>query len=349
MKNRFFFAIVLFAALAVGCEKTPSSPDDPQQSSGYLVLNNGNWGQNDSNVCIYDPETKLVSKSAFSAANGQLLGDLGQDILRAGDRIYIAMNGSQTVFVTDSDLKLLKAVTVSQDGVNLAPRCLTAGGGKVYVTYYDGYLGEIDPDTFAVRITPVGPNPDGCAYLDGKVYTANSGGYLYPVYDNTVSVVDCASFKEVSKITVNSNPAFVKASGNKVYVSSYGDFAASQPMVQCIDTATGKVTDLPYEAPLSIDVCGDKLYVLCVSHDASWNTLPGSVYVHDAAKNIPLGSFVTDGTELKDAYSISASNSFIFVGCSDYVTTGNIFVFDSLTGKLYDKFDSEGMNPQRVI
>ena len=66
------------------------------------------------------------------------------------------------------------------------------------------------------------------------------------------------------------------------------------------------------------------------------------------ARNLPLGAFVTDGTILPKAYSISAaSDGYIYVGCSDYVTTGDVYVLTS-SGTFHDKFDSQGLNPIRA-
>ena len=91
------------------------------------------------------------------------------------------------------------------------------------------------------------------------------------------------------------------------------------------------------------------LYVLCAGYDENWNVKPGSVFVHDAARNTRIGELITDGTALNDSYSISATNEFIFIGCSNYVNFGDIFVISVSDGKLFDKFDSQGINPQRVI
>jgi hypothetical protein len=64
--------------------------------------------------------------------------------------------------------------------------------------------------------------------------------------------------------------------------------------------------------------------------------------------NKTLGTFVTDGTTLPNAYSISATaDGYVYVGCSDYVNTGDVYVFTP-EGKLHDKFDSQGMNPLKV-
>ena len=84
------------------------------------------------------------------------------------------------------------------------------------------------------------------------------------------------------------------------------------------------------------------------------------------ARNLPLGAFGT-GTDISfdasvgkaaaselgaitfpNAYSISAaSDGYIYVGCSDYVNTGDVYVLTS-AGTLHDKFDSQGLNPVRA-
>ena len=61
--------------------------------------------------------------------------------------------------------------------------------------------------------------------------------------------------------------------------------------------------------------------------------------------NTKVGEFVTDNTTIPNAYSISvARDGYVYVGCSDYVSTGDVYVFNS-EGKLHDSFDCMGMNP----
>ena len=69
---------------------------------------------------------KTLISDAFKAANGQALGDLGQDITSLGEDIYITVNGSQTIFVTDTDLKIRHQVNADKDGARLSPRYLKA-------------------------------------------------------------------------------------------------------------------------------------------------------------------------------------------------------------------------------
>lgn len=365
MKGKILLCAAFAAAFAAGCEEVPQH-QTPEVSGTAIVLNNGTWGGNDASIALYDPQTRTLTPDVFYAANGQKLGDLGQDVLVCGDEIYIAVNGSRIVFVTDPGFRITHEIIAEADGNRLSPRSLVSGDGKVYVTYYEGYLGEIDPsEDYAVRTVPVGSSPEGVAYAGGKVYVANSGGMNYPAYENTVSVVDAAAFVEERRIEVNVNPAKViaNADGSRLYVSSFGNYGYSEPycpaMLQSIDIASGVVSDMPYADVSSIALGpDDRLYVLCAGYDAEWKPLPGTVYVHDASSDRPYGSsgsgdlepagFVTDGTVFPQAYSVSAtSDGYVYVGCSDYRNTGDVYVMTP-SGTLHDRFDSRGINPIAV-
>jgi len=347
MKRRILSILAIIAVTAVACKKTDPEPVPEPEIGGVVILNNGSWGNNDANAGIYYPETKTYTSDVFYTTNGKKLGDLGQDILKVGDEFFIAVNGSKLIYVTDESLKIKKTITAELAGTTLSPRYLCAGGDKVYVSYYEGYLGEIDPSgNYAVRTTLVGPNPEGVGYLDGFIYVANSGGYLSPDYNNTVSKVSASTFKEVETIVVNTNPALVKVCGSKIYVSSFGNYADIPAKVQCINGST--VTDLSYGSPSMIASYGSTLYVLCGGYDENWNPLPGTIYVHDGANNTEKGKFVTDGTVISNAYSIAATKNYVFAGSSDYKTNGDFFVFSVSDGKLYDKFDTDGLNPLAV-
>ena len=346
--NRLILALGLSLAFC-SCDNSSKEDITPVRSGTY-ILNNGNWGSNDSNIGIYNPADKTFTADAFKTANGQNLGDLGQDITGLGEDIYTAVNGSQTIFVTDTDLKIKQQINADKEGTRLSPRYLAASGSKVYVTYYEGYVGEIASD-YSVKLCTVGPNPEGVAVAGSNLYVANSGGMAYPVYNNTVSVVSTSTFTETSVIEVNLNPAKVEASsdGAYVYVSSFGNYADVPAKLQVISTSDGKVTDLDYSSVSAIAKGkDDMLYILCGGYNENWNPLPGTVYKHDMKTNKTLGTFVSDGTTLPDAYSISATaDGYVYVGCSDYVTTGDIYVFTS-EGRLHDKFDSQGMNPLKA-
>lgn len=351
MKISRLLAVALIGAIVPGCDRTEDN-DAVYGTGSTFVLNNGKWGDNNANIGIYDPQTRTFVPDAFLSQNGLMLGDLAQDIMRVEDEVYIAVNGSRTVFVTDNSLKIKRQLNAESGGNRLSPRYMTSGGGKVYVTYYEGYLGEIDPSRdYSIRVTKVGRSPEGLAYSDGHIYVANSGGADYPDYDRTVSVVDAASFCEVSKIDVNVNPELVFAdkSGRYVFVSSIGDYAGNPAMLQRIDLNDGSVADLDYNiSKMHYNPDTDMLYILAGEYDSSWN-LNGKIYLHNVATDNAEGEFIKDGTTIPNAYSISAAaDGYVYVGTSDYISTGDMYVFKP-DGTLHDRFDTNGLNPIKAL
>lgn len=349
-------AMMTFAACENDDEHTgPYFPDtdepiDPVLSNEVLILNNGSMGMNDANILGYNLETEYTLPHFFAATNHQQLGDTGQDIIAFdnGD-FYIAVHGSQVVFVTDHNLRLKAEITVAEGDTKLSPRYLCAAGDKVYVTYYEGFLGEINTKDYTVRTTPVGLNPEGLAYVGGKIYVANSGGLNYlNGYDHTISVVDAATFAEERKIETNVNPQQIVPSphGQVLYVNSFGNYGDIPAKVQRVSLTTGEVSDLEYT-----DVKGiaagpvGTLYVATGAYNDLWQ-VTGSINVYDMRKGTPDGMFVADA--FVGYYSISYSEGLVFVGTSDYVTNGDVFIYDE-TGSLLRKIDAQGLNPIKGV
>lgn len=129
MKKLFFAAVMMTAFLAASCQKESKEKPVPGLDG---VVGSQQWelGGNDASISLYDTAGKSVDGGMFLKANAQNLGDLGQDILRVGDELYIAVSGSRIVFVTDMELKIKKAIETSADGSKLNPRSLAQGGWK---------------------------------------------------------------------------------------------------------------------------------------------------------------------------------------------------------------------------
>ena len=134
---RILLTIIAAASILTACDHSNMDTPDVPSTGNVLVLNNGSWGGNDASITIYDAKTGAIKANAFQKANSQNLGDLGQDILANGSELYIVVNGSQIIFVTDHSLKIKKTITAQADGNKLSPRYLTKGGNKIYVTYYE--------------------------------------------------------------------------------------------------------------------------------------------------------------------------------------------------------------------
>lgn len=346
MKQLKLLALALIAALSfASCD----NDEIPEGAPNLLVLNNGNWGANDANILGYDTRTETATPFLFQKANGQQLGDLGQDIIAVGDKFYIAVNGSQVVFVTDRDLHIVQRIEATENGTRLSPRYLCCVDKKVYVTYYEGYLGEINTKDYSVRTTAVGNSPEGLAYVDGYIYVANSGGALFPNYDKTVSVVDAKTFAEVRKIDVNLNPQNVIASadGHSIYVNSFGNYGDVPAIVEriAIDDPNYSVSALDYTDVKAITAGKDNdLYVVTGGYDENWQ-VQGTVNVYNMKDRKQTATFPDAITNF---YSISYSGGNVFVGTSDYKTNGDVIMYDR-TGLRLATFDAQGLNPQRVV
>ncbi len=332
-RSRITFLLGAALLLAASCSKDIQQPE--QKLSDVLIVNNGNWNSNDASISSYNLTTGEVAAEVFFAANGQKLGDLAQDIIVYEDKILIAVSNSKIIFVCDKELKVLAQITK-----DYSPRAFCIGEGKIYVSYYEGLLGEIDPSDWSVRTTEVGPNPEGVAYSDGKVYVANSGGYV-PGYDKTVSVVDTKSFKQVEVIEVNTNPGKVAVYGQTLYVTSFGNYADIPAKLQAVSLADKSVADLPISGVNSMVSDGNGLlYVLSGEYDENW-TLTGKVSTVDAATATVSGTFAEG---IANAYSISYSKGHVFVGASDYRTDGTVHIYKE-DGTLLSSVCSEGLNP----
>ena len=352
--NKKLFAILLLAFSFAACTEKGNGNPEPVQE-GVYILNNGSWGQNNASVSSYNISSKEVSGGAFLSANGVQPGDLLQDGLRDGNDIWLAVNGSQIVFLTNENLKIKASITASNpedDSSKLSPRYMVKAEGKIYVTYYEGYVGEIE-GTAVSRIVKVGPNPEGIAYAKGKLYVANSGGMNYPYYDNTLSVIDCKSFTETEKITVNTNPCKVLASsnGNWVYVSSLGNYADVPGGLEAVNTSNYSVSKLDYHDIVDITSLNGTIYLISSPYDENWNRMPAQIFSHDMENNKDMGEIST-GVRIEKSCSISAiSPNMIFIGTSDYVNTGDAYVFRMDDGSFTntDKFDTQGLNPIKFI
>lgn len=161
-----------------------------------------------------------------------------------GDKMYIAVYGESTIEVTD-----LKAKSIKQVKTEGQPRYMVSEGGKVYISYYNGYVARLDTASLEVEAkVKVGRNPEQLAVSSNKLFVSNSGGMDYSTevgYDKTVSVVDLSTFTEIKKLDVVLNPTRIQADeqGN-VYVVSMGNYADIPNTIQKINTETYEVTSL---------------------------------------------------------------------------------------------------------
>ena len=352
--KRLLLIICMISALA-SCQNADPDPEpiidpvEPENIRSALILNQGNWNSNDASLSLHNFASYRTKTDFFQMANGVTLGDLAEDIIVFGNKAYISVSNSGVIFVIDkSSLKILGKIRFCEEGgYALSPRKFTTYGKDVYVSYYEGYVGQIDTSSLELKnLVKVGRNPEGLAASGGKLYVANSGGLSYPDYDNTVSVIDCSSFKLVSTIDVVENPCDVVAdSEGDIYVVSCGNYSDIPSKLQKIKTSTGQVTTFDeVDAPTKVAAgSGNTLVII---------TNAGDILRFDASSSAErlVGNFVTGDTKVENPYSVSSdpSSGYVFIGTSDYVTTGRVYLF-TIDGVFCETFSCDGLNPQKVV
>ncbi len=345
--NNFFRAMLIAASLPlvlISCDPKEET-ETVEVSTGLFVLGQGKFQGNNANITYFDYANGFASNYFFEDKNNRGLGDTGQDMIRYGSKIYIAMYGSNVIEVINS------TTGISIDTIKvIAPRYMTTGNGKIYVTLYGGKVAQIDTISMNTEKTVnVGPNPEGIALYNNKLYVANSGG-LQTVKDSTISVIDIATFTETKKIKVNLNPASVKVdSYGDIYVKSNGNYGNIQGKFQRINTQTEAVTDINITVQ-GFDIVGDYAYIYNFEYDASWQVANKKLKIYDVKNEV----IVTDnftGTYVieKTPYIIAADpiTNDVFLGVTDYVNNGKMYCFDK-DGKYKYSFTT-GINPAKVV
>lgn len=333
-----------------GANNQPEPEPEPEPAAyGVYILNSGKMSANNATLDFYDRSARTLQTKLFSTANGRGLGDTANDLLIYGGKMYIAVSNSNTIEITDLNGKSLQTIApTDESGQPQSPRYLTAYEGNVYVTLFDGHLASID--TAAMKITrqvKIGPNPYQVRAAGGKLYVANSGGYN-PVQDSTLSVVDPVTFQEEKKIVVGLNPTTVCAdSDGELYVMCMGNFADVKASVRRVDTKAGTSETIYTNDNMVCALQNDKLYVISSENDADWQPVNTKFILYDAKADREVkDNFITDGTSVKKSYSLSVDPyaGDIYIGTSDYTSTGDMYIF-SAEGKLLNQLAVSGINP----
>lgn len=362
MKRRFlrylWVAVCLFLCLACR-EDLPvlrseseavSRPGSPHEIKGMFVLNEGNMGSNKCTLDFLDFRSGFYTRNIYPERNPEVvkeLGDVGNDLQVYGNRLYAVINCSHYVEVMDvRTARHIGSVNVTNC------RYIVFAGDKAYVSSYAGPV-QIDPnarpgkivefDVNTLQITRevvVGYQPEEMVIKDGLLYVANSGGYRFPNYDRTVSVVDLGTFEVVNTIDVAINLHRMRlASDGLIYVSSRGDYYGTKSDVFVIDPEAQRVIGRLGVAASEMCMDGDELYLISVewSYVSGKNEIRYTLYDTRKREILPR-NFITDGTE-KDisipyGLGVNPETKEIFVSdATNYVTPGYLYCF-SPEGKL---------------
>jgi len=360
--NTTICVLIIISLLLTSCQEEIIDPPEeepvtgPEFTSiqGFYLLNEGNMGNNEATLDYFAYDSGKYYRNIYTSVNPHVpkeLGDVGNDIAIYGSKMYAVISCSNKV-------EVMEAKTAKRIGQINIPNCrnIAFSNGFAYVTSYAGpvqqnpnyqqigYVAKIDTASLQVLgQCLVGQQPDGLAVVNGKIYVANSGGYLSPNYENTVSVIDVASFKETHriKVAVNLHRVCADKHGN-VWVSARGNYSYISSKLYCIDSKTDQVTDTINIIVSNFHLDEDKLYIV----GTGWNyaTMQDEIsygIVDVVSKQMVTRKFITDGTEsnIKTPYGITVNpitKDIYVTDAKNYINPGTLYCFDKDGKKKWD-------------
>lgn len=348
-KIRLSFIVITLAVFA-SCKKTDNvTTTPPKVTTGVYSLNQGNYGSNNSTLTYYDFGTGVSTTDYYKNVNGFGLGDTGSDFIIYGGKMYIVMNVSGNVAVTDAlTAKFIDTISFIQAGVNKGPENIIGFGSNVFVSATDGTVSVIDTSTLAIsKSIAVGENPAQMAIYGSNLYVSNTGAFS-TVYDSTVSVINLSTLTETTKITVGKNPGSIAAdnSGN-IYVACTGDYVLVLPSLIKVNTSTNAVINAADTAVGIVRYYNNNLYVTG-GYLGSPNVRVLSTTDFSAVKT----NFISDGTTVITPYGLDIDNATgdVYIGdAKDYTSSGTVFCFDKNGNKKFSFSTTPTASPIKAV
>lgn len=312
---------------------------------GFYLLNEGNMGSNKATLDFFDYETGTYRRNIYAEINPNVvkeLGDVGNDIQIYGSKIYAVINVSNKIEVLDAKTaKRIKTIPLENC------RYMAFKDGKAYASSYAGPV-KLDPsapigkvveiDTLSLSIkreVTVGYQPEEMAIVGNNLYVANSGGYRFPDYDRTVSVVDLNTFKETSKIDVGINLHHIKKDNyGDLYVSSRGDYYKIPSNLFILDSKTGKIKKTFDIAVSEMTIVNDKLYYYGNEFSYITHSYTKTFGIIDVKTEQIISKNIVDpnyAASIRTPYGIAVNpitEDIYLTDAGNYVSTGYLYCFN---------------------
>ena len=351
--------LLMGTAVMTSCSDDNDGPETYLQeySTGAYVVNSGNmYNKIESSLTAIDYASSTATQNVFKTANGRTLGNTANDGIVYGNKIYLAVDQSNTIEVIDKktkqSIKQIKTTELLGNAEGAEPRHIIAGGGNVYFTTYGGYVAAVDTTDFALQKKwQVGSCPEGLVIAHGNIYVANSN---YGKGGGNISCINLSNDNvETKNIEGVNNPTSIYYASNVLYVLDNQYYDASfnaygENSLRTVEFAQGTSQKV-----------ADGNYAVCVTPGATtrMNVVRSYFFVLNAPYGgTPSVSMFAAGTTQPQAMTLSEMpvspcgifadplNGHIFVlsykmgdnGYADYNGNGYVVEYDSAGQKQHE-------------
>lgn len=300
--------LLMGTAVMTSCSDDNDGPETYLQvySTGAYVVNSGNmYSKIESSLTAIDYASSTATQNVFKTANGRTLGNTANDGIVYGNKIYLAVDQSNTIEVIDKktkqSIKQIKTTELLGNAEGAHPRHIIAGGGNVYFTTYGGYVAAVDTTSFALQKKwQVGNYPEGLVFGNHTLYVANSN---YGAGGGNISCINLSNDNvETKNIEGVNNPTGIYYAAGLLYVLDNQYYDASynaygENALRAVDFAVGKSQKV-----------ADGNYAVCVTPGAITRTQVVRPYFY--VLNAPFGgtpsvSVFTAGSTQPQALTLS--------------------------------------------
>ena len=279
--------LLMGTAVMTSCSDDNDGPETYLQvySTGAYVVNSGNmYSKIESSLTAIDYASSTATQNVFKTANGRTLGNTANDGIVYGNKIYLAVDQSNTIEVIDKktkqSIKQIKTTELLGNAEGAEPRHIIAGGGNVYFTTYGGYVAAVDTTSFALQKKwQVGNYPEGLVFGNHTLYVANSN---YGAGGGNISCINLSNDNvETKNIEGVNNPTGIYYAAGLLYVLDNQYYDASynaygENALRAVDFAVGKSQKV-----------ADGNYAVCVTPGAITRTQVVRPYFY--VLNAPFG------------------------------------------------------------
>lgn len=353
--------LLMGTAVMTSCDPAKDYPETYLKvySTGAYVVNSGNmYNKIESSLTAIDYASSTATQNVFKTANGRTLGNTANDGIVYGNKIYLAVDQSNTIEVIDKktkqSIKQIKTTDLLGKAEGAEPRHIIADGGKVYFTTFGGYVAAVDTTSFALQKKwQVGSYPEGLVIGNGNLYVANSN---YGAGGGNISCINLSNDNvETKNIEGVNNPTGIYYASNVLYVLDNQYYDASynaygENSLRTVDFAQSKSQKV-----------AEGNYAVCVTPGATTTRDVEVVRPHFFMLNAPYGgtpsvSMLVAGSTQAQAMTLSEMpvspcgifadplNGHIFVlsykmgdsGYADYNGNGYVMEYDSTGKKLHE-------------
>jgi hypothetical protein len=313
-----------------------------------FVLNEGGMGSNNATLDFLRFSDGKYITGAFKKMNPEIaagLGDVGNDIAIHGEEAWIVVNNSGIVEVIsayeETEIAAIKVPTPRNIAFDNTYAYVTSWAGA-YVTYGADYsvADSKNPKGQVYRINlgtkkvegsvEVGYQPEGIACYNGKLYVANSGGIasqLPPTYsyDNTVSVIDAASFKveKTVEVQVNLKNVYSDGTGN-IYVTTLGNYWDIHSGLYMLKAAAPEQVNWVADYVSVSALCGDTVYCIGTDSEYDWSGAPHTYSAWSVTSGTKKALSLTLTETTPYGLAVLDADTFLLGDAGDYFNPGTV-------------------------